>query len=331
MKIVLIGSSGMLGYDVKWKFRELQTYGTGAVERFCTPSHAELDITNRRSVSHYITSMKALGYDSVVNCAAYTDVARIETSRDSAEIAYRVNALGPKYLAEACAENGMKLFHFSTDYVFSDKSPWSGGSLYNDEFPVNTYGMQKLLGDMFIMNALPERSYAIMRIGCLYGNHGEKSFLHKFIRRMCCAHAEGTDPFVVDWQISAPTSTYFVANALVDIMSSGMCGTMAVSPSGSTTRFGFANEILSNIKREEFGFPAALKNTVVMKSFEKMEHLPRTSVLKDMMSRHVNPYMASWTECLKSFFDSDVKKLLDFTKQTLRLAEESAKELAPEK
>src|ERR1700687_3706662 len=55
--------------------------------------------------------------DNVVfNCAAYNAVDRAEAEQ---EAAYQVNAQGAFNVALACAQNAVRLVHFSTNFVFS--------------------------------------------------------------------------------------------------------------------------------------------------------------------------------------------------------------------
>lgn len=71
-----------------------------------------LDITDKKAVEIAIETYKP---DVVINSAAFTKVDKCETKVD---MAFLVNAEGPKSLAMACKENGVKLVHISTDYVF---------------------------------------------------------------------------------------------------------------------------------------------------------------------------------------------------------------------
>src|ERR1700694_5788361 len=51
----------------------------------------------------------------VFNCAAYNAVDRAEAEQ---EAAYQVNAQGAFNVALACAQNAVRLVHFSTNFVF---------------------------------------------------------------------------------------------------------------------------------------------------------------------------------------------------------------------
>ncbi len=55
----------------------------------------------------------------VINAAAYTAVDQAEQEPD---LAFRVNAEAPGVLAAACADAGIPLVHYSTDYVFDGRA-----------------------------------------------------------------------------------------------------------------------------------------------------------------------------------------------------------------
>ena len=73
----------------------------------------DLDITNLAQVKEVISREKP---DVVINCAAATNVDGCESNQD---LAFKINALGPRNLAMVCEEIGAKLVQVSTDYVFS--------------------------------------------------------------------------------------------------------------------------------------------------------------------------------------------------------------------
>lgn len=197
--IAVFGADGMLGYDVVSHLKDLQFIKTskiGAVKAF----GKGIDIASYSNVDDALSRFKYsdnVKFDIVVNCAAMTDVNKIETDKEYRDKAYRANVIGPTYLAMICKRLKMKLVHVSTDYVFSEKSAqdWHWPIEHNKytelhafhknnsvEWPVNIYGMQKLLAENAIKQTLPEKQYAILRTSWLYGMHNCKSFVHKFLK-----------------------------------------------------------------------------------------------------------------------------------------------------
>ena len=81
---------------------------------------AELDITDEESVRRTLKDFRAHLSRSglqgaVLNAAAYTDV---EAAEGDPERAYLVNETGARLLARAAQEEGLRLLHVSTDFVF---------------------------------------------------------------------------------------------------------------------------------------------------------------------------------------------------------------------
>ena len=106
MRTVLVtGANGQLGS------RLMENPGQNSL-RIVGFDRDELDITAPQSIAD---ALKKHQPDVVINAAAYTAVDRAE---DEPEPAHAINALGPRLLAEACAEHGIDLIHISTDYVF---------------------------------------------------------------------------------------------------------------------------------------------------------------------------------------------------------------------
>ena len=72
----------------------------------------DLDITNKQQLESYFLNNEL---DYCINCAAYTAV---DLAEEQSDLAYAVNAEGPKYLAEVCQKHQVTLIHISTDFVF---------------------------------------------------------------------------------------------------------------------------------------------------------------------------------------------------------------------
>ena len=166
-KILVTGVNGQLGFDV---CRELKERG---YTNFSGIDINELDITNENAVKEYINLFKP---EVVFHNAAWTAVDKAEEYKDKV---YEVNALGPKYIAEACKAVGARMMYISSDYVFDGK-----GEKYfeiNDKkLGLSTYGITKSQGEDFVINILPE-SY-IIRISWVFGINGNNFGVAKTFR-----------------------------------------------------------------------------------------------------------------------------------------------------
>jgi dTDP-4-dehydrorhamnose reductase len=156
------------------------------------------------------------GSDVVVNVAAYTAVDRAETEREQA---WRVNAEGPRILAERCAALGIPFIHLSTDYVF-DGAKTSPYVESDDVGPLNEYGRSKLAGENAVRGALAR--HVILRTSSVFGESGAN-----FVRTMLRLGAERDSLQIVADQISCPTPARDIAAALVAI-----CQTIMTDPDG---------------------------------------------------------------------------------------------------
>ena len=157
--------------------------------QFYKYTHDQLDITSFRSIVVAIDNGNFKPGDVILNCAAYTDVAKAE-SADELLTVRRINEEGPRNLAEACRHYGLSLIHISTDYVYDGKlSECSCGYSHNThserELPLNEYGISKLNGEREILNLMPFADFPlVVRTSGLYGENGaKKTFLHRVLTK----------------------------------------------------------------------------------------------------------------------------------------------------
>jgi dTDP-4-dehydrorhamnose reductase len=198
--------------------------------------YPEIDITQPQAVRELIAAVKPR---AVVNCAAYTNVDKAESDE---EAAYRVNALGPKHLAQACGDLDIELVHISTDYVFSGDPIIENGAprQYIEEdvcAPATAYGRTKLAGERFVQGGCGK--WYILRTAWLYGDGGN------FVRTMLRL-AETSDMLrVVDDQIGSPTSTADLAEAIPALIGSGAYGLYHATCEGRCSWYEFAKKIFA--------------------------------------------------------------------------------------
>lgn len=223
-KILVTGVKGQLGFDV---IRRLQERGYSNILGI---DKDELDITNEDDVNNFILNYKP---EFVFHNAAWTAVDKAEENKD---LVYAVNALGSKYIAEACKKINAKMMYISTDYVFDGKgdTPFEVDSQKNG---LSVYGKTKSQGEDFVTNTLKE--YFIIRISWVFGING-----NNFIKTMLkLANMGKTELNVVDDQIGSPTYTYDLSKLMVDMMESNKYGIYHATNEGFTSWCEFAREI----------------------------------------------------------------------------------------
>ena len=109
--------------------------------------HAELDITDREAVRACVSATMP---DLVLNAAA---MAQVDIAEREPEVARRVNAEAPGWLADACSSAGIPLVHLSTDYVFDGgaRRPYRPQDQPN---PLSVYGRTKWEGEEAVRQRL---------------------------------------------------------------------------------------------------------------------------------------------------------------------------------
>jgi len=157
MKILITGSHGQLGRTLvqEGDFRGWEIIATDV---------DQLDITNRQGV---LAEVEKCRPDLIINAAAYTQVDECETKT---ELAYRVNALGPRNLGLACRRWGARLLHISTDYVFDGEKP-DPYFEWDPPRPLSVYGCSKWLGEQWVREQCAD--HFIVRTAWLYGPEGQ--------------------------------------------------------------------------------------------------------------------------------------------------------------
>ena len=164
-----------------------------------------LDITNLEAVREIV---KRENVETIVNCAAYTNVDAAEDNFGQAEL---LNAKSPENLAVVMKEVNGFLVHISTDYVF-------GGDPYNlpckeDQkgTPTGVYGLTKLHGEQAIQKI--GCNYVIIRTAWLYSEFGKN-----FVKTMLNLTSTKPQLKVVFDQVGTPTYALDLANALIAII-----------------------------------------------------------------------------------------------------------------
>ena len=232
MRILVLGRSGQVGAALT---QSLQGLG-----ELIALDRAQLDLTNPDAIR---TTLREIQPQIVINAAAYTAVDAAESDQ---AMAFQINAVAPRVMAEESERLGAALIHYSTDYVFDGGK--QGAWMEDDATaPLSVYGHSKLAGEQAITDV--GGTHLILRTSWVYGLHG-KNFLLTMLKL-----AESRDSLaIVDDQIGAPTWALTIADATSAIIRdagepaqlAALSGIYHLCAGGHTSWFGFAQAIFSH-------------------------------------------------------------------------------------
>lgn len=221
-KIIITGCNGQLGHAMN------RLYESGSEYECVNTDVGELDITDVDAVMKFVRDVKPY---AIINCAAYTDVNKCESEKD---LAFRINAIGPRNLAIAAGETGAKLVQISTDYVFPGTENRELNE-FDEVGPVSAYGSGKLAGEQFVRDF--GNRYFIIRTAWLYGEG------KNFVRTMLKLSETNDKVRVVKDQIGNPTSADELAAAIDYLLPTENYGLFHGTCEGSCSWAEFTSEI----------------------------------------------------------------------------------------
>lgn len=197
--ILVTGSNGQLGSEIK----RISAHHEDNFKFFFTDVN-ELDITNREAVECYLKE-NCIKY--IVNCAAYTAVDKAE---DDVDLCYKINRDAVANLGIAATNNGVKVIHVSTDYVFDGtaSSPYKETDATN---PRSVYGKSKQEGEKILLETCPQS--IIIRTAWLYSVFG-----NNFVKTMIKYGKERDELNVVADQTGTPTNAADLAHTIIKIL-----------------------------------------------------------------------------------------------------------------
>ena len=274
-KILVTGCNGQLGRAVN------VLMGGRTDTEIINTDVADLDITSVDSVLDTVRSAKP---DAIINCAAYTAV---DASESDLDLAYRINAIGPRNLSIAATEVGARLMHISTDYVFDGKAdrPYIE---FDEVNPQGAYGKTKLEGERFVAGFADR--YYIIRTAWLYGDG------KNFVKTMLKLAQDRDSVSVVSDQFGTPTSAMELAKAIEFLLFTDNYGIFHGTCEGSCCWADFTEEIyrikdihtrVNRITTDEYPTPAKR---------------PAYSVLDNYMFRLTSDYkFADWHDAIRDY------------------------------
>ena len=224
MNIWITGCNGQLGNEIQLLQAQY------AQHTWFNTDVNELDITDKAAIERFV---EANEIDGIVNCAAYTAVDKAESDP---QLARKLNADAPAFLAEAVAKRGGWMVQVSTDYVFNGTkhTPY----VETDEpCPNSIYGQTKLEGEQAVSKLCPNAM--IIRTAWLYSEFG-----NNFVKTMIRLGREREQLGVIFDQVGTPTYAHDLATAIMTAIDKGIKpGVYHFSNEGVTSWYDFTKSI----------------------------------------------------------------------------------------
>jgi dTDP-4-dehydrorhamnose reductase len=200
VRILVIGRDGQLGQSLR---EVVAALGVAGWAELSYVDRETIDFTEEASIEKAVADTMP---DVVINAAAYTAV---DGAEDETELAFQINVVGPKLLAEVLAERGGRLINVSTDYVFDGgkTTPYVETDAVN---PQGVYGTSKAAGEDAVRDTLG--AHAIVRTAWLYSPFGQN-----FVKTMLRLARERDAVSVVADQWGSQRSALELARGLIAI------------------------------------------------------------------------------------------------------------------
>ncbi len=166
MKILILGSNGLVGNTITKYFFEREDYQTIAILR----DYSKLKLFHKKFHQKFLVIENILDYvetekiiksikpDILINCLGITNK-EILINPIQLEKIITINSLFPHWLQRICSDLGARLIHLSTDCIFSGNKGFYSEQDIPD--PPDIYGRSKLLGELNYENTLTIRKSVI--------------------------------------------------------------------------------------------------------------------------------------------------------------------------
>jgi dTDP-4-dehydrorhamnose reductase len=277
VKILITGADGMVA-------RALAAHCSANGDAVYAHARATLDITNPANVREIFERDRP---DSVINCAAWTDVDGCELNPEHALL---VNAEAVEILATQSRLVNSSFVTLSTDYVFDgDKEGFY--TQRDDPEPRTAYGIAKLQGERRAARASART--VVVRTGWIFGAGG-KNFLATAVERL----RRGEHLKAIGDAYGTPTYAPHLAARLRELAARDLPGTYHVVNGGAGTSFlEFAQEAA-----RAAGIAGVEIESVRMDSLQRPAPRPRNSRLRCLLSEAIGlAPLPGWREALRDF------------------------------
>lgn len=277
MRIAITGARGQLGAAL--------VAALAGKHELVALGHDSLELGDPSAAA----TIAATGADLVIHPAAFTNVDGCARDPDTA---YRINALGTKYVALGCRRLGAPLLYISTNEVFPGDAtrPYAE---YDQAGPINAYGRSKWAGEQAVRELL--REFFIVRVAWLFG--GERNFVRTVLRL-----ADNPPPGglrMVDDEVGSPTYAADVAAAVSGLIESDHYGTYHFVNEGACSRYAFAQEILRQAGRADVPI-----QPIALADYRRDSTPPPYTPLANLAGSAIGLTLRPWEQALAAYLST---------------------------
>ena len=196
--ILITGSHGQLGNEMQQAANKFPDFN------YLYTDVEDLDICDKNALDTFVKANKV---NIIVNCAAYTAVDKAE---DDVALCFKINSDAVRNIGEVASDNGLKVVHISTDYVFDGTNhiPYTEDQ---QVCPSSVYGKSKLAGEQALTESCDQA--VILRTAWLYSSFG-----NNFVKTMMKLGTERDSINVIFDQIGTPTYAADLAKTILQIL-----------------------------------------------------------------------------------------------------------------
>ena len=295
-KILLLGSSGQIGSNLKKKLKIIS-------KKITTFSKREFNLENLASIKKKLNKVKP---KLIINAAAYTKVDEAEVEKKKC---FKINVSSSKLISEWAKKNNCFFIHYSTVYIFDGKkkTPWKENDKPN---PLNYYGQTKLTAEKEIIKS--KCNYLILRLNWIYNENGE-NFPKKIIQKF----NKSEKLFLVNNQIGTPNHAEFISDITIKIIKKILNNNinpkiLNISAKGKSNYYDFGKKIFKKIKNKN-KFPKL--EAIDAKNYKKIFKNNKTAVRPinsllnvQKLEKFIDQKMPDWNYIFERKINKIIKK-----------------------
>lgn len=271
MRIVVTGANGQLGKAVVARFHAQQQH------QIIPLGHADIELAHPQTAEMIVHLRPAV----IIHAAAMTNVDGCARDPDAA---YRINALGTRWVAQAARSCNARMVAISTNEVFDGMATMPYGE-YDVANPINPYARSKFAGEQAARELL-DRLY-VVRVAWLFG--GERNFVRTVLRLA----GEHTHIRMVHDEFGSPTHAGDVATALLQLLESDAFGTYHLVNTGVCSRLELAQATL-----DAAGITGVTLEPIALADYPRPGRVPRYTPLANYVGAAMGITLRPWQDAV---------------------------------